>query len=59
MFTFINIISCFIAYYMYEKTNILQRRIDYLEYEMTNLTNVLFLPSAPLLKYSNDETLSL
>lgn len=55
MFTLVNIISCLIAYYMYEKTNILQRRIDYLEYEMTNLTNVFFAPSAPLLKYSDEK----
>ena len=54
MFTIINILSCMLAYYMYEKTNILQRRIDYLEYEMTNLSTILFLPSTPFLNLKNE-----
>jgi len=64
MYTFL--LSCALFYYMYEKTFRLQKRIDILEYEMTNLTNVLFisteykksteyiqyeLPSAPYIEF--------
>jgi hypothetical protein len=34
---------------MYNKANILQRKIDFLEYEMVMLTTHLFKPSAPSL----------
>lgn len=47
MFTLINVLSCIFCYYMYSKTNILQRKIDFLEYEMVMLTTHLYSPSAP------------
>ena len=51
MFTFFNALSCIILYYMYNKNNNLQRKIDFLEYEMVMLTNFIYKPSAPLLKF--------
>ena len=53
MYTFI--LSCALVYYMYEKAFRLQKRIDILEYEMTNLTRVIFMPTAPLLDYKKQD----
>jgi len=50
MFTFI--LSCVLVYYIYDKTFRLQKRIDILEYEMSNLNSVLFMSSTPLLEYN-------
>ena len=44
MFTLINVLSCIFCYYMYNKTTILQRKIDYLEYEMVMLTTYMCKP---------------
>lgn len=38
MFTFLNIISCLFCYYMYNEKNRLQRKVDFLEYEMIMIT---------------------
>ena len=46
MFTILNVISCIFCYYMYNKTAILQRKIDFLEYEMVMLTNYMCSPSS-------------
>lgn len=54
MFGVFNIISYLLVYYMYSKTSSLQKRVDYLEYEMTNLGRVMYLPSAPELPLLKD-----
>ena len=43
------IMSCIIVYYLYNKTVILERKLDFLEYELTMVNKHLYEPSAPLL----------
>ena len=54
MFSLFNILSYFLVYYMYDKTYKLQRRVDFLEYEMICLGRVIYLPSAPTLNLIED-----
>jgi hypothetical protein len=54
MFSLFNILSYFLVYYMYDKTSKLQRRVDFLEYEMTCLGRVIYIPSAPPLNLLED-----
>lgn len=42
MLIFINILSCIACCYMFNKANNLQRRIDFLHYEMVMLTNHIY-----------------
>jgi len=42
------IISCIAIYYLYNKTVILERKINYLEYELVMLNTHMYEPSAPL-----------
>ena len=47
------IMSCIIVYYLYNKTLILERKIDYLEYELVMINKHIYEPSAPLLILDN------
>jgi hypothetical protein len=42
MLIFINILSCVACFYMYNKSINLQRKIDFLEYEMVMLTTFIY-----------------
>ena len=55
MFGIINILSCLLVYYMYNKTNNLQQRVEFLEYEMSNLGRIMYFPSAPELPLLKDK----
>ena len=39
MFGFLNVLSCIFCCYMYNKSANLQRKVDFLQYEMVMLTN--------------------
>ncbi len=47
------IMSCVIVYYLYNKTIILERKLDYLQYELVMINKQLYEPSAPLLILDN------
>jgi len=47
------IMSCIIVYYLYNKTVNLERKLDYLQYELIMINNHIYEPSAPLLILDN------
>jgi hypothetical protein len=57
MLMFINLLSCIACCYMYNKATNLQRKIDFLEYEMVMLTTFIYSKrslSKNLIKYKEE-----
>ena len=47
------IMSCIIVCYLYNKTVILERKVDYLKYELIMINKHIYEPSAPILMLDN------
>jgi hypothetical protein len=47
------VLSCLAAYYFYSKSYILQRKVEFLEYQMFIMHEHLHKPSAPLLTFED------